>query len=188
MDEPVTHHNTSDDKQQCHVEHCRSELFQDSDFAQDPEHFKSNSGGILCIFESNVRSHSGMCKKQTSVSHSPTESEVASSDAGLRMDSLPGFDLWQMVNEVLHWSSVQTTPHRTHSMRTFFSLCVTFHPVHMHCKRWFRVDPPLCPGTSKGEYGSCTQGLVCVGVIVGKIREVSERELVLVVSVRCGKE
>ena len=50
------------------------------------------------------------------------------------------------------------------------------------------VDPPLCLGTSEGKYGSCTEGLVCVGEIVGKIGEVGERELVFVVSVRCGKE
>ena len=50
------------------------------------------------------------------------------------------------------------------------------------------VDPPLCRGTSQGEYSSCTEGLVCVGESVGKIGEVVERELVLVVSVRCGKE
>ena len=31
---------------------------------------------------------SGMCKKQTSVSHNPTESETTSLDAGLRVDGL----------------------------------------------------------------------------------------------------
>ena len=50
------------------------------------------------------------------------------------------------------------------------------------------VDPPLCCGTSQGKYGSCTKGLVCLGKIVGKIGEVGERELVLAVSARCGKE
>ena len=51
------------------------------------------------------------------------------------------------------------------------------------------VDPPLC--TSQGFYGSRAIGLVCVGEAVGKIGEVdemSERELVLMVSVRCGME
>ena len=55
----------------------------------------------------------------------------------------------------------------------------------------FRVDPPLCRGTSQGKYGSSTIDLVCAGETVGKIGEVDEtgeRELVLVVSVRCGKE
>ena len=50
------------------------------------------------------------------------------------------------------------------------------------------VDPPLCRGTSQGKYSSCTEGLVCVGEIVGKIGEVGERELVTVGGVKCGKE
>ena len=53
------------------------------------------------------------------------------------------------------------------------------------------VDPPLCHGTSQGFFGSKTTGLVCEGETVGQKREVDEmveRELVLVVSVRCGKE
>ena len=42
-----------------------------------------------------------MCKKQTSASHSSTESEIISLDAALRMDGLPALDLWDMVIEVL---------------------------------------------------------------------------------------
>ena len=45
-----------------------------------------------------------MCKRQTSVSHSSTESEVISSDAGLRMDGIPAVDFWDLVIEVLHSS------------------------------------------------------------------------------------
>ena len=51
-----------------------------------------------------------------------------------------------------------------------------------------RVDPPPCRGTSEGKYGLRIMDLVCAGEIVGKIGEVGEREFVLVVSVRCGKE
>ena len=43
-----------------------------------------------------------MRKKQTSVSHSSTESEVTSLDDGLRMDGLLALDLWDLVIEVLH--------------------------------------------------------------------------------------
>ena len=50
------------------------------------------------------------------------------------------------------------------------------------------ADPPPCRGTSQGNCGFCAKGPVCVGEIVGKIGEVGERELVPVVSVRCGKE
>ena len=48
---------------------------------------------------------SWMCKKQTWVSQSSTESEVISLYAGLRMDGLPALDLWEMVIEVLHSSN-----------------------------------------------------------------------------------
>ena len=39
--------------------------------------------------------------KQTSVSHSSTESEIISLDAGLRMDCIPVLDLWDLVIEVV---------------------------------------------------------------------------------------
>ena len=42
-----------------------------------------------------------MCKKQTSVSHSSTESEIISLDAGLRLDGKPAFYLWDLIVWVL---------------------------------------------------------------------------------------
>ena len=39
------------------------------------------------------------------MSHSSTESEITSLDAGLRMDGIPALDLWDVVKEVLHSSS-----------------------------------------------------------------------------------
>ena len=48
-----------------------------------------------------------MCKKQSSVSHSSTESEVISLDASLRMDGIPALDLEDLVIEVLLSSSRQ---------------------------------------------------------------------------------
>ena len=48
------------------------------------------SGGVLCILGSRTFVPiSWMCKKQTSVSHSSTESEIIPLDARLRMDGLP---------------------------------------------------------------------------------------------------
>ena len=97
-------HHTSEFKQYCHVgntaQQCR--LFQDSDFAGDPEDSKSTSGGIFCIFGSHTFVPiSWMCKKQTSVSHSSTEAEIISLDAGLRIDGIPrsqslGFGDWNI--------------------------------------------------------------------------------------------
>ena len=43
-----------------------------------------------------------MCKEQTSVSHSSTESEIIFLDVGLRMDGITALDLWDFVLDVLH--------------------------------------------------------------------------------------
>ena len=42
-----------------------------------------------------------MCKKQTSVSHSSTESEIISLDVGLRLDGIPALDLRDLIVLVL---------------------------------------------------------------------------------------
>ena len=44
---------------------------------------------------------SWMCKKQTVVSHSSTESEIISLDAGLRLDGCPALDLWDLIVSVI---------------------------------------------------------------------------------------
>ena len=77
-------------------------LFQDSDFAGDLEDSKATSGGTLCIFGSHTFVPiSWMCKKQTAVSDSSTESEIISLDAELRLDELPALELWDLIVSVL---------------------------------------------------------------------------------------
>ena len=51
---------------------------------------------------------SWMCKKQTSVLHSSTESEIISLGAGLRLDGLPALELWDLIVSVLG-NMTQTT-------------------------------------------------------------------------------
>ena len=81
---------------------CRLGLFQDSDFAGDLEDSKSTSGRTLCIFGSHTSVPiSWICKKQTAVSHSSTESEIISFDTGLRLDGLPALELLDLVVSVL---------------------------------------------------------------------------------------
>ena len=81
---------------------CSLGLFQDSDFAGDLEESKSTSGGTLCVFGSHTFVPiSWMCKKQTAVSHSSTESEIISLDTGLRLDGLPALELWDLIVSVL---------------------------------------------------------------------------------------
>ena len=77
-------------------------LFQDSDIAGDLEDSKSTSGGTLCVFGSHTFvPTSWMCKKQTAVSHSSTESEIISLETGLRLDGLTALELWDLIVSVL---------------------------------------------------------------------------------------
>ena len=110
-------HHTCDYKQYCHVgntaKQCRLGLFQDSDCAGDREDSKSTSGGTFCIFGSyTFVPISWMCKKQTSVSRSSTESEFISLDAGLRLDGIPALDLWHLIVAVLHGNTYQSNQER----------------------------------------------------------------------------
>ena len=101
-------HHTSDYRQYCHVgitaQHCRLGSFQDSDFAGDLGDSKSSSGEILCIFGSRpfVPIYR-MCKKQMSVSHSSTDSEIISLDA-------LALDIWDVVLEELRSSKSTESP------------------------------------------------------------------------------
>ena len=99
-------HHTCECKQYCHAgntaKQCRLGLFQDSDFTRDLEDSKSTSGGTLCVSGSQTFvSISWMCKKQTSVPHSSTESEIISLDAGLRLDGTTALDFWDLIVAVL---------------------------------------------------------------------------------------
>ena len=79
-----------------HCQKIRLGLCQDSDFPGDLDS-KSTSSGTLCVFGSHTFVPiSWMCKKQTSVSHSSTESEIIFLDAGLRLDGIPALDLWDL--------------------------------------------------------------------------------------------
>ena len=56
----------------------------------------------MCIFGCHTFvPTSWMCKKQTAVSHSSTESEIISLDTGLRLDGLPALELWDLIVSVL---------------------------------------------------------------------------------------
>ena len=106
-------HHTCEYKQYCYVgntaKQCRLGLVQDSDLEGDLEDSTSTSGGTLCVFGSHTFVPiSWMCKKQTSVSHSSTETEIISLDAGLRLDGLLALELWDLIVSVLG-NMTQTT-------------------------------------------------------------------------------
>ena len=64
-------------------------------FAGNLEDSKSASGATLCIFGSHSLFHSvGCVRNKFQFSHSSTESEIISLDAGLGMDGIPALDFW----------------------------------------------------------------------------------------------
>ena len=74
------------------------DCFKTPIFAGDLEDSKSISGGTLCVFGSHTFVPiSWMCKKQTSLSHSSTESEIISLDARYRLDGIPALDVWDLI-------------------------------------------------------------------------------------------
>ena len=86
---------------------CRLGLFQDSDFTGDLEDSKIYTRWTLMHFRSQtIVPISWMCKKQTSVSHSPTESEIIS------LDGKPALDLWDLIVAVLHGTTYQGNQER----------------------------------------------------------------------------
>ena len=60
-----------------------------------------------------------MCKKQTSVSHSSTESEIISLDAGLRLDGKPALDLWDLIVAVLTETRIRVIKNGETRARTY---------------------------------------------------------------------
>ena len=78
------------------------DCFKTLTFVGDLEDSKSTLGGTLCVFGSHTFVPiSWMCKKQTAVSHSSTESEIISLDTGLRLDGLLALELRDLIVSVL---------------------------------------------------------------------------------------
>ena len=127
-------HHTCEYKQYCYVgntaKQCRLGLFQDSDFARDLEDSKSTSGGTLCVFGGHTFVPiSWMCKKQTSVSHSSTESEIISLDAGLWLDGVPALDLWDLIVAVLG-NTNQNRVEQDDLLKNKHEVCSPRHTIH----------------------------------------------------------
>ena len=83
----------------------------DADFAGDMKASKSTSGAHLALVGPNsFFPLSALCKKQSVVSHSSTESEIVSLEYALRTESLPILTFWDIVMDVLSPSKAKGTP------------------------------------------------------------------------------
>ena len=111
-------HHTSEFKQYCHVENRTRILLETLRTPNSLGRISCISGSRTCV------PISWLCKKQTSVSHSSTESEVISLDAGLRMDGLRALDLWNVMMEEEHssknteWPTQETAGNRLRKSNT----------------------------------------------------------------------
>ena len=76
---------------------------------------------------------SWMCQKQTSVSHSSTESEIISLDAVLRLDGIPVLDLWDLIVSVFG----NTTHKRDRTKKPV--VCSDENHVHQRSRGMFNV-------------------------------------------------
>ena len=96
-----------------------------------------------CVFGSHTFVPiSWMCKKQTSVSHSSTESEIISLDAGLRLDGIPALTLWDLVIENISlYAQKKSKPcllERGHPLKSQHEICSPPHTLNK-CKQSQRV-------------------------------------------------
>ena len=71
-----------------------------------------------------------MCKKQTSVSHSSTESEIIFLDAELRLDGIPAFDLGDLIITVLHGNTNQNRTEQGDLLKNKREVCSPPHTIH----------------------------------------------------------
>ena len=89
-------------------------LFCDASFAGSIQDSNSTSGAYLCL----VGSHTfvpitWICKKQGAVSHSSSEAELISLDAGVRLEGIPALSLWETIVDIFHPPKVSDTQKTT---------------------------------------------------------------------------
>eukprot|EP00959_Pyramimonas_sp_CCMP1952_P261481 5467123-Pyramimonas_sp.AAC.1 len=76
-------------------------LSADASFADYITSSKSTTGVFAALAGPNTFSPvNAVCRKQTIVSHSSTESEIVALDSALRLEGLPLLSFWEAVVEV----------------------------------------------------------------------------------------
>ena len=82
---------------------CNVMLYTDADFAGDTQASKSTSGCYIAIVGPNTFAPvTAMCKKQTCVSHSSTESEIVAAEYAVRTEGLQVLTFWEHVVQLFH--------------------------------------------------------------------------------------
>ena len=89
---------------------CQLVLWADADFAGSIRDSKSTTGAYLMLVGSKTFVPiTWISKKQTAVSHSSTEAELISLDAGMRTEALPILSFWDTICQVFHPDKLPTS-------------------------------------------------------------------------------
>ena len=81
------------------------------------------------FWKSYICSNKLEVQEQTSVSHTSTESEIISLDAGLRLDGIPALDLWDLIVSVLG-NTTQNHDRTERPVVNTSEICSPPHTVH----------------------------------------------------------
>ena len=110
--------------------HCYLALFCDASFAGDINDSKSTGGWILFLIGPRTRIPiAWSCKKHGPVSHSSTEAEVVSLDAGTRMDGIPSLMLWELMLATMYQIPANKLPERKIRHNGIYDLLTTVDHV-----------------------------------------------------------
>ena len=118
--------------------------------------------GEHCAFLEVIRLFQlvGCVRNKTSVSHSSTESEIISLDAGLRIDGIPALDLWDLIVAVLHGNTYQSNQERGNPCTNL--LCAAPHKLPMRKKSHGMIDPDNVDCISSNVQSSHQEALLYV--------------------------
>ena len=79
--------------------YCDIMVYSDADFAGDVNSSKSTSGAFVAVAgPSTFAPISALCKKQSVVSHSSTESVLVALNVAIRCEGLPLMMLWDVIS------------------------------------------------------------------------------------------
>ena len=92
---------------------------------------------------------SWMCKKQTSVSHGSTESEIISLGAGSRMDHILALDKWDLTVTVLHGNTHQNVqvrgdPYKSQTKKESQEWSMICSTLFLLLQTWILLGRKLC--------------------------------------------
>ena len=80
-----------------------------------------------------------MCKKQISFSHSSTESDITSLDAGLSLDGIPALHLWDLIVSVFG-NTTQNRVERRDPLLNKREVCSPPHTIHKRKQSHRMID------------------------------------------------